>query len=417
MTIDPRPLPLLREATRFTATVRHLDGAPDVAQLVELRSGDVIVAQGRDAALSVITRSLARGERVELVPSVRVVAETSDEAVGLRAAGLRDPTAGVAASLMLEVATPQDMHQLGLRLDRPVKRRAREAYAALLGVDPGDLRGSEDGGAWRWYVSDRTVRWAPQEGAPWALRWKTKRGACPTPRELWERLASRSVLPMDWVGSAAREFREAPTRGAKVVTMDTPVTMHSALLLAGDIDGMVSAEALMREAASALSPWGAPNPARIRWSTVGEGVRWYEDAGAPVIPSALDDLVERTADAKARRRPFLVALERAADVHYSGSFVAQRLVELHLAWRQWCAEDRVVPERLEDWPATRDSRPSWRPPRAGGGAFGRGRLDELAGRRFRDLIDPTGPLLAVVSLGYAPNSVTAEAATICYRIR
>lgn len=400
-----------RDATRFTVTVRRLDDAPEIAQLVELHDDNATLTRGRDAVFAAITRALARGERLELVPVVRSVSSESDDAAGLRAAVLHDPASRSETSSTLSLQTPQDMHLLGLRLERPSSRAAREVYATLLGVDVGELRGAENRGVWRWYVSDRTVRWAPLEGAPWALRWKARRSACRAPRELWELLASRLIIPPEWVGTDEREFFDAPSRSEKATTADCPVTLHSALALASDVEGMASAERLVFEAVGALAPWGTPRPAKIRWSACGATRHWYDYNRAAVIPGFLSDLVDRSEVELARRRPFLSALERAADVHYSRSHVARCLVELSLAWRQWCAEDRRVPGRSADWPTTVDagsrrrSARAWHCPEA------------LAGKRFRDLVDPTVPLLGIVSLGYTPDAITAAAATICYRVR
>ena len=170
-----------RDATRFTVTVRRLDDAPEIAQLVELHDDNATLTRGRDAVFAAITRALARGERLELVPVVRSVSSESDDAAGLRAAVLHDPASRSETSSTLSLQTPQDMHLLGLRLERPSSRAAREVYATLLGVDVGELRGAENRGVWRWYVSDRTVRWAPLEGAP-AVHHRAHRVVAPQPK-------------------------------------------------------------------------------------------------------------------------------------------------------------------------------------------------------------------------------------------
>lgn len=403
--------------THATVTVRRLDDAPEVAQVVSLRfegHDGAPTVHGRDAVMAALTQALARGERVELTPRVESVSAVSDEAAGLRAsASLRESlTRREPATASFD--TPLDMHGLGLRLDRPASRSAPSVYAALLGVDEGALRGAEEGGVWRWYASDRTVRWAPQEGAPWALRWKATRSACQTPRELWERLVARSILPMDWVGGGGRLFGDPPARGERDRTDDVPLNIVAALALASDIDGVIRAEALMHEAAQALAPWGARSPSAVCWRVARDrSTRRSFEQRIEVVPDALFGLVERTEAATAPRKVFLAAFDRAADVHYSRSWVARALIELRLAWRLWCDEDRRVPARIDDWPPIdeaarwyfgRDSR-TWKCP-AG-----------LAGRRVRDLADPTQPLLGIVSLGYRPGRISAAAATLHHRVR
>ncbi len=307
--------------------------------------------------------------------------------------------------------SPQDAHLLGQRVERPSNRRAREVYAAFLGVDARELERAESGGVWRWFASDRTVRWAPREGAPWAMRKKARRDACESPRELWELLAARGIIPAGWIGSEDREFYDAPARGESAVSSECPVTLEAALKLASDVDGVVSAEHLMHEAAGLLAPWGTPRPAKLRWSAFPTHREWYQEGHAGVIPPFLADLVERTENGLARRRDFVSEFERGTEVPPRRTFVAQRLLELSLAWRQWCAEDRRVPETRADWPPTFDPNP-----RARERAWMRC-PKPLVGKPFRELVDPTPPLLAIVALGYTPDMINSQTAMIGYRAR
>jgi hypothetical protein len=164
--------PQTSPTTRVTALVRRIADDPTVTQLVSLAFGGTDdVVHGREAILAALGQRLARGERIELVPSVEVVPAGGAEVQAMRAAAaFHDPGARHQLALAPSLASPQDAHLLGLRIDRPAQRMARPAYAAFLGVEARDLRGAEDGGVWRWYASDRTVRWAPAEGAPWAQR-------------------------------------------------------------------------------------------------------------------------------------------------------------------------------------------------------------------------------------------------------
>ena len=133
---------------------------------------------------------------------------------------------GGEANASWSLQTPHDAYLLGLRVEHPANRSAREVYAAFLGVEPHTLRATEGGGVWRWFASDRTVRWAPQERAPWAWRKKATRDACESPRELWERLAARGILPPTWVDSVEREFFDLPARSEALVITDAPLTLE-----------------------------------------------------------------------------------------------------------------------------------------------------------------------------------------------
>lgn len=412
---SPTILPA-QTAVRLIATVRQIESEPDLVRVIELRREGIAepIARGAEAVLGALARALAEGTRVELLPHVETVSPSSREGEGLRASVLLAGSPSASRQGLL-LATPQDFHLLGLRLERPSQPRAPDACAALLGVNASELRGGTPDGVWRWYPSDRTVRWAPTEGAPWALRWKATRSACLTPGELWETLAARGVIPDDWVESVARDFYDAPRRGDKSVASGVPVNFASALLLGADIEGARHAEVLMQEALSALRPWGVSACARVRWCPPGAAPSRYAEPEAPPLPSVLTDLIERTEAGVTHRKPFLTALERAADARLNRVHVALPLAEAHLAWRTWCAEDRIVPSRIEEWPKTEET-PRWRTVTSWGSPRWRA-PQELVGKRFRDLSDPTRPLLAILALGYTPGFATGECVLLHYRLR
>lgn len=397
--------------------MRSVADDPAVTQLVALSFGGPDEAvHGRDAILAALAHRLARGERVELVPRVEVVAADGTEVAAMRAAvSLHDPGARHQLALAPSLSSVQDAHLLGLRLDRPQQRSARAVYAAFLGMDERELRGTEDGGAWRWYPSDRTVRWAPVEGAPWARRWKATRAACTTPSELWERLVARSILPQDVVDGSARVFFGRSQRNVAVDEGDVPRSFTAALLLASDADGLRCAEALAKEAVTALAPWNDLRPRRVGWVDEG-GIRahprrrWHRagSAVATALPAALWELIEQTEAATAERRPFVTALERAANASAARPDIAIDLVEAHLAWRRWCADDRAVPATPADWPVV-SSRWSRNHASATGHLSSRWEAPEaVVGRRFRALLDPTRPLVGLLALGYTPFHVSKD---------
>jgi hypothetical protein len=109
-----------------------------------------------------------------------------------------------------------DAERLGARVLRPARPRLKEARAAVAGVRD--------------------------------------------PREAWEALAARDLIPMAWVGGAARTFRNGWKRSA-------PPTVDAAVMLGADAAGAATAEELVRECAFRLRELGyaAAPDAPVRW--------------------------------------------------------------------------------------------------------------------------------------------------------
>ena len=74
-------------------------------------------------------------------------------------------------------------------------------------------------------------------------------------RDLWDSAAARGLIPLAWVGDPGRRFRRAETserRGR------APRTVWDVLALASDVQGVLRAEALVRELFARLKPWAMP---------------------------------------------------------------------------------------------------------------------------------------------------------------
>ena len=83
-------------------------------------------------------------------------------------------------------------------------------------------------------------------------------------RELWERLASRGLIPDSWLDDPARAFGSLNQKGT--ASTATPVDMLTALCVAADPQGIQTAERLALEVLARLQPWyRAPNPQKIVW--------------------------------------------------------------------------------------------------------------------------------------------------------
>lgn len=84
---------------------------------------------------------------------------------------------------------------------------------------------------------------------------------CYHPREAWEALAARELIPMAWTDDATRRFRADVTRlvagntHTQTMEFDYPSPTELAVLLAADPQGVARAEALLREVKQRLAPW------------------------------------------------------------------------------------------------------------------------------------------------------------------
>lgn len=114
------------------------------------------------------------------------------------------------------------------------------------------------------------------------------------PAELWEALATRGVIPLEWVTAwdtkspCGHRWRDilrdvwrtdapcpecvrarAPARifdhGEGCYPAEWPRNVAACVALASDPVGITQAEALAREAVARLAPWGAPQPHRVVW--------------------------------------------------------------------------------------------------------------------------------------------------------
>ncbi len=226
------------------------------------------------------------------------------------------------------------------------------------------------------------------------------------PREAWETLAARGLIPADWIDHPRRAFAVDARRAvaAGLATDVTPtVRIHGqgpAVLLASPPDplvtfvlgrdavGVATAEDLARELVARLAPFasaGTPQPDRVAWSIVMS------------TPSSLP-LTDRTG---LGRLPVASAL--VSDATRASRFDLGRYKNLVRRGDLNRIHDIIARPVIDDI--------RWRAAVAEGLAFGtHGAVPKsVAGRSFRDVASPFDALIELWRTGYAVQRVTAEA--------
>ena len=240
---------------------------------------------------------------------------------------------------------------------------------------------------------------------------------CVDARQAWETLATRGCIPESWIDAPLRRYRVGgraashPETEPRVLLSEGPNALPSrvqaqpwsiedAALIAGDIAGVLAAEALAREAAVRLAPWdsgyeGEP-PQRVVWR--GAAPSWDPEhrelcfQPAPLLAKEVGGLVSRALFVANGHPPALPpAAPEDALPGDRPSIVAWLLYE-QAAWRAAVAMNLAVP-------AQRPEHPNYR---------AKVRVS-LSGRRFAELASPFEPFLGVFRRGYALGAVTREA--------
>lgn len=263
-----------------------------------------------------------------------------------------------------------DARRLGSRLLRPRRARLKEARAALAGVTD--------------------------------------------PREAWEALASREIVPLSWVGATGRTFRNGWKRAY-------PPTVDAALMLGSDAEGVLTAEELVRECAARLRELGYPtNPdGPVQWWVVPpsrntrelavDGAWWQlgrfaresvnQMLGLKNVPP--DDRTSTALFGAASEGRTLVDPRRGPSpgAEVLGHFVdaAMRALWSTRAWYLAARDGVTLPAR----PAASDEAPL--PRDATVEEVTRG--GSWAGRAIGEAPDPFDPLLRLWATGYAPGSL------------
>ncbi len=264
----------------------------------------------------------------------------------------------------------RDAQQLGSRLLRPRRARLKEARTALAGVTE--------------------------------------------PREAWEALASREIVPLSWVGASERTFRNGWMRMY-------PPTVEAALMLGSDAEGVLTAEALVRECAARLAELGYPTTpaAPVQWWMVPpsrntralqvDGVWWELGRFARASVNQLVWLKNVPPEDRTSTALFRGASEGRTLVdprrgpspgaEVVGHFVdaAMRSLWSARAWYLAARDGILLPARRawgDEAPPARDA-----------SVEGVTRDGAWAGRAIGEAPDPFDPLLRLWATGYAPGSL------------
>lgn len=203
-------------------------------------------------------------------------------------------------------------------------------------------------------------------------------------QELWEGLAADGLILMSWINDPKRSFcNQEPA--PKVLCHSYPADLHQALLLASDVEGILTAEALAWEVAERLQAWGSTRPQKILWWSTQEHreraltrlrlplqAPWLGVFGAlralGVIPFS-----EEQQRANSERK---ATIRNAAKDQPAEALTALiKDVNLDFAWRYAAGQGYVVPQpkTSAQWPV---------------------------GRAFSELPNPIEPLLEIWRLGY-----------------
>jgi hypothetical protein len=151
---------------------------------------------------------------------------------------------------------------------RPRRPRLADALEVVTSIDRAII---DEALTCKWSVRfDKhhcSLHWVSREGsAPVARVEKAPKDRVRDPREAWEQLAARGVIPDDWVGSNARRFARGQYASA-------PPTLAGVIAIASDPEGILEVERLGREVAGRLTDWGVGRGARVVWH-VDEPLTW-----------------------------------------------------------------------------------------------------------------------------------------------
>ncbi|MFO0557455.1 MAG: hypothetical protein U0269_05500 [Polyangiales bacterium] len=158
---------------------------------------------------------------------------------------------------------------LALSFLRPRRPRLADALEVVTGIERALI---DQALAHRWSVRfDKhhcSLHWVSRDarGAPLARVEMAPKDRVRDPREAWELLAGRGVIPDDWVGTNARRFARGQYASA-------PPTLAGVVAIASDPEGVLEVERLAREVAGRLTDWGVGRGARVVWH-VDEPLTW-----------------------------------------------------------------------------------------------------------------------------------------------
>jgi hypothetical protein len=172
---------------------------------------------------------------------------------------------------------------------------------------------------------------------------------CADARELWERLAARSVIDPAWLDDPRREFCVVEpdllgsyVNGRRAVT-STP-SMVAAITLGADAEGVVTAESLAREIAAGLASWRGHQPDRVCWwvpsrvtSTAASARREISPivTRSPTLRAYYALTIAQTRTSRSAARVDLTKVSRAARAARCSLGLAQQLATDLESQRQW----------------------------------------------------------------------------------
>jgi hypothetical protein len=165
---------------------------------------------------------------------------------------------------------------LARRFMRPRFMKLADALEVVTSIDRTDLEAALASARWNWLCTPQqngieyTARSADGSmGSHWL---RSPRDRVVDPCEAFELLASRGVIPDDWVGSSARRFAS----GARAVA---PASLRGVVAMAAAVDSVLECERLAKELVTRLAPFGVKSAGAVVWRVDREGV------SGTVVPS------------------------------------------------------------------------------------------------------------------------------------
>jgi hypothetical protein len=215
---------------------------------------------------------------------------------------------------------------------------------------------------------------------------KHKEASFASGRSAWASLASRDLIPMKWVDDSERLFHQGSHKDLRC----HPSPLMS-VLLAADLQGVVTVENMAREALARGRYWGRPVPSRVLWRLSKALPHFDHDhLGEMPMGEELSDL------SQGRRREFPISIvqRNSLPAFPFDSQVPSKLLQLiynHRWWEFSVQKGRIVTKQtLEGFPSGMKLNP------------------EVEGRLFSELPNPFTPALDIWKRGYALMGLTEE---------
>lgn len=272
---DPKPVVL-------AAVIERIAGEPDGALTDRYELLEATPEQRALAATlqghALLAALLTAGHRVELRPRALELAADSVTAKRVRAERARAQSEAGPRSELRPPRSQADAIAVARRILEYRPPRMAEALSVVLGLDARELTRLFSSGAWKWSTSRNEIVWAkraPGPGEQWELTIPASKDKITDPKQAWEALTARSLIPASWTDNPGRTYARTINSSSSVEPMARPDTLRGVVAIAADPQRALQAETFARELVQRMQPWG--------WGPVDRFV-WHQ--GAPTSYAA-----------------------------------------------------------------------------------------------------------------------------------